>query len=72
MWQARVEIVVQLFTTTYIFSKMYCCLSGQQGNLLQIINVSFSERSNWKQIREKRQSRIRKVEVNVFTADCVQ
>ena len=43
MWQARVEIVVQLFTTTYMLSEIYCCRSGQQGNLLQIINVFLKE-----------------------------
>ena len=42
MWQARVEIVVQLFTT-YMLSEIYCCRSGQQGNLLQIINVFLKE-----------------------------
>ena len=43
MWQARVEIVVQLFTTTYMLSEICCCRSGQQGNLLQIINVFLKE-----------------------------
>ena len=43
MWQARVGTVVQLFTTTYMLSEIYCCRSGQQGNLLQIINVFLKE-----------------------------
>ena len=43
MWQARVEIVVQLFTTTYMLSEICCCRSGQQGNLLQITNVFLKE-----------------------------